>query len=370
MKLTNKSLIKLFIAALIMVALAVVVYFKPETRNSDFTKGTILVQGIEPSAIDKLVLKNGDETATILRKGDAFKVEQKQDFPADIDDINRILVSMFDTRLESVASKELTGKNAADFGLDKPATVELFNDKGKSLVKLQVGSMAANGSFVSLGKKVYISQRPFEFSAKPMDYINQSLLALNPEEVETVVIKRKDDEISFKNVDNALKLQNIPEGKDEDSSKVWSLKAAVTRINFDDVKKSDSVGAVSLNGNITITMKSGMKYILQFDTVNSEHLISASATQPPQEMVKKSMQIRQDSDQKELAAKDAVLQAITKAKNFNNRHKGWFFKISEYDFKKLDVSLNDLLKDKPKPEKKEEKTAATTPDTPKPEAAK
>lgn len=363
MKLTNKSLIKLLIAAIITTALAAFLHLKPQTKTAAFTSGSLLIQGLEPSAINTISLSNASDTATITRSAQGFSVAQKQDYPTDINDINRLLIALLDIRLASEAAGEITDQNKSDFGLDKPATIELFGDNDKPLLKLQIGTNTERGTFITLGKAVYITKLPFEFSAKPIDYINQSLLALNTADIESIAATSGDSKFSFKSKDNALFLSDLPKEKEEDSSKTWGFKSALTRLSFDDLKKSEDFKPTS---EIVISMKSGMKYTLKFDANRNA---SVSATPPPQQLVQKSMQIRADSDKKELAQKDAVLQALNIAKDFNQTHASWLYQLPKFEYEKINVKLSALTKDKPADNEPQAQKPATAPQ-PTPQPAK
>lgn len=379
MILTDKKLKTLVAVALFTLALAILLTAAPKTRVEGFTPGATLIQGLDPSAITKIELQktvDGKEVnATIALNGEAFAVAQKNNYPADLEDVNYLLVQLLDIRAAEQPQKDL--EKAADYGLDpkKPegGMITLYGKDNKEIAKLLVGRNTAKGTFLSLGKEIYLSEKLFEFSAEAASFLNQSLIKADSKEIAQIEIQNGAEKYAFavdaKAKDKGLQFVNMPADKEEDTNSTWGVKEGLGRVTFDDVLPAAEVKDFVPAFTATITLESSLKYVLEMmKNKDGKYLLRAKAIGPDRTKVEASTKIRVDSDKKELAEKDAVLTAVSKAKEFNEDHANWVYIMSEWQGQRLMTPLAKLLKDKPKPEPAKPAETAKPADAAKPAA--
>ncbi len=126
---SNRNLTILAVVAVCMVTLAVVlsgVSGRPKTAPDT---PTYLIQGLDTADIGSIVVGTGQETAQLKRQGRGFVLANKDDYPAEIKEINDLITKCLDIQ-------------TSQFVTDNPANhkdLEVTEEKARSVVKFFKG---------------------------------------------------------------------------------------------------------------------------------------------------------------------------------------------------------------------------------------
>ncbi len=166
----------------------------------------------DPEAAESLTVVEADELGTALttfevaKKNGVWVIPSHQDYPADATENLQAAATMFiDLTVLNVASDEVkdhatygvldtTEENAAAADEDMGKLVRLQDAKGKRLVELLIGKPVKGQDeqrYVRIPKqnRVYtVKINPDNLSTKFQDWIEQDVLALNPIDIEQMVI--------------------------------------------------------------------------------------------------------------------------------------------------------------------------------------
>lgn len=367
MILTDAKLKTIALAALVLLALTIVVYAIPRHQAPAVQSGALLIQGLDPAIITRVALRQGEKKTTISQNaGGVYAVEEKHGYPADLQDLNSLLVDILDIR---IAAQPKTA-TPDDCGLDpkKPegGEITLAGKDGKELLSLLVGKTTEKGTFFSRAGTIYLSEKPFSFTCDPMNFVDQTLYSVSANDAVRIDADLGGKKYAFeKDKSGTLHLAGVPAGKVENTDETWGLKDGLGRVSFEDVLPA---AGVEFKPELTaeITLETTMKYRLAVGKgKDGKYLAQAQAVAPNDKKLQESMQLRANTAKKELAEKDAVLTANDKAKEFNARSSGWLYQLSDWSAKRLLTDPDKLLKDAPKEEPKAEaKPAAPAAETP------
>jgi len=152
-----------FVTLLLLAVLAIgaAVYFgKPHARSDDETRAALLpglAAGI--AAVDGVTIRHGGATPSVeLRKmGSAWSVAERDDYPADIPKLRRLLLALADARV--VEQKTANPANYAVLGVEDPASpgatgaeISLLTQAGAHAAAhaVIVGKSTGDGAYVRL----------------------------------------------------------------------------------------------------------------------------------------------------------------------------------------------------------------------------
>lgn len=347
MKITNGLLLKLLVLAAALAAMTWVISGLDGKVPAGFTPGAPLVQGFDAQQVGKIVVRDqgadGAHTATLSAQADgSFTIAEKDGYPADFEEINESLRTILDIR---TAAKLANSPEAnPEFGIAEKgsatADAAFFDKDGKEILKLYVGAANGRGHAVMTrgaagASAVFRSETPVEISGQPLSFIDQTVLKADGKKIKTVEIERKDGKFSLAGKDGVLKLQNLPAGKEENDAEAWGLKDGLTHLMFEDVAKNAPAG-LEEKCRWTVTMENGTVYRLALLRGAAGSWVTAS------------------SDEPRLARPENAV-VLDHAIRYNRAHKGWHFKISDWNAERLDKPFAAFLKDIPQPEKKTEK---------------
>ncbi len=344
----NKTLIVLGIAAAIMVILAIAVdrgVNRPPAASQGAT--TYLIQGLDPSAIGRIDVSGQGNKTTLRKEGKGFVVVEKDDYPAKTSVINELITAAVDVQVESKPYSS-DPQNHADLEVaaDKAGTIVKFaRADGNEITGLIVGkSRDRGGNFVRTtdSNDVYITPSVPWIRTAPMDYIEQQLIQTQRNDVEKVSISGPDFKyVLAQDANQNIKLiADIPAGKEFDSSSASSVTGAISSLRFEDVKKAGDNG-MKFDYSCEYKMRNNIIYTLNIGKDNDNYWASATAKY----IGEVPTTITQDEPQEQLKEKEAKLLARDNAGKFAAEHKGWLFKISQWQAENLTKKLDSLLKD-------------------------
>ncbi|NQT19485.1 MAG: peptidylprolyl isomerase, partial [Planctomycetes bacterium] len=345
----NKKLTILVVVAMAMLALTVALHLGTGRPAGDFVPGAALIQGLDPAAIHKIIIKKGTESATLTRHGKAFAVAEKDNYPASVKEINDLIIKSLEIRCaEKITDSE---KSHADLGVTEDSqdalSVSLLGAKDEPLIGFITGksSEKSSGVYVRLQGKntVYRTESPLWMAAQPTSYINTDLTSVDKKDVERVEVTTPEDSYTISRVDDKkIALQNIPEGKRVKGTEHENVFHALAGLRLTDVK-----AAVENKYNWDTTyachLENGLSYTVRLAKNDGKHYISLSATGPRGD----SIEISKDESDEELKKKEAILLAMEKASKSNTRHAQWIYEISGYNAENMRKPFAELIEDIP-----------------------
>jgi len=348
---SNKRLIILGVVAVVMLVWAVV-----QSRVSNrpvYTTGepTYLVQGLDPADIDSIVIGKGDDAVTLKRQGGNFVVVNKEDYPAKISQINDLIKKCLEIERSQFVTDKVANHEDLEVTEEKARTVVKFlKPDSKLLTGIIIGKARelGQGSYVRLASddKVYVAQTVPWFSSGAMSFIEQQVVSVKRDDIESVTVTSPDGKYVLKKAENGrdVVLENIPPDKKFKSTEGQNVFNALTSMNFSDVTRNS--GEMSFDRQYVCRLKDSTEYTVSIATEDNKTYITCSAKFTEE----RPTTIRKDESEEELKVKEAKLLADDKAKEFTAKHQGWIYEIADYKAKNLTMGLSDLLEDQVKSE--------------------
>ena len=361
---TNRQLIILAGVAAAMVVITVVLHVGIGGPESDFVSGSLLIQGLDPANVHKIVIKSEKDNATLVRqKTGGFVVSEKDDYPASTKPINELIFKALEIRCkEEVTENPDSHKELGVIeGARGAVAVSFVDAEGKTLVGLIKGeSGKAGGVYVRLAGSdtVYAADGELWFNTQPMAYIDKGLIKVNAADIERVEVKIGKDAYAIapdpKAKDDAKPvLANIPDGKRAKESEVKDVFGALAGLEMSGVAAASKT-KLTWDATYTCRLKTGLSYIAQLAKDGDKHYAKLSAIGPKPERIEIS---RTESDE-ELKRKEAFLKALDTANAFGPEHTPWVYELSSWEAGRMRKPLSDLVEDIPKETTPEEITAS------------
>ncbi len=332
-----------------------------QARISDRTRSlleasTHLVQGLEPSKIDTIRLGSGDKEFNLKRNENHFVVVQKDNYPAESADINNIISSCMDIKVEELFTDNPS--NHKDLGVTEEeanSVIKFFTPDTELLVGIIVGKSKDQGSgtFVRVipGNKVYVTLEHPWIKDQVMDYVNKNIAVVDRKDIEFVTVSSSNGTYKLKSKDDGegTILENIPTGKklkDDDSKNVFT---ALNTLNFKDVMKYSATDTgLTFNKEFVCGMEDSTLYTIKIAQKDDKSYITFHTEFTDKTPVTKEQGVVESEE--ELMKKEAKLLAQEKAEKMSTRHKNWIYEIDENDAKNITKELSELFEEENKEE--------------------
>ena len=368
----NSKLFLLGLVAAAMVIWAVVQDHIAESRNQPVSGGGHLIQGLDTSLIDSIAIGTADSKVTLNRQGDGFVVVEKGDYPADIEQINKMINKLLDIKTTEVVTEN--ADNHADLGVteDKAkAVVKFMNGEGELIGSAIIGGISdtVRGSYVRRADSdvVYLSENTPWLRTSPLEYTVQKLVGIESDKIKRVKVSGVDGEYNLtKDDSDKVGLDKVPADKQVKQSELDSVFNAMGNVSFSDVKKESEAEGMNFNRKYVCQLKDSTIYRFELAEAGGKYYAKCSADFTDKSQVMK--ENRKESEE-ELQEKEAKLLAREAAEKFTAEHEGWVYELAEYQAKKLMKQVDELVEDIPQAEPVEEKAVEAEPAAPEVEAA-
>ncbi len=360
----NSKLFLLGLVAAAMVIWAVVQDRIAESQNQPVSGGGHLIQGLDTALIDSIAISAGDSKVTLKRQGDGFVVVEKGDYPADIEQINKLINKLLDIKTTEVVTEN--ADNHADLGVteDKAkAVVKFMNGEGELIGSAIIGGMSdtVRGSYVRRADSdvVYLSENTPWLRTSPLEYTVQKLVGIESDKIKRVKVSGVDGEYNLtKDDSDKVGLDKVPSGKQVKQNELNSVFNAMGNVSFSDVKKESEAEGMNFNRKYVCQLKDSTVYRFELAEAGGKYYAKCSADFTDKSQVMK--ENRKESEE-ELKEKEAKLLAREGAEKFTAEHEGWVYELAEYQAKKLMKKVDELVEDIPQPEPAEEKAVEDKP---------
>lgn len=353
---SDRKLAVLGIVAVLMVGWAVLQNrISQNASKTDFSSSP-LIEGLQIESVSAITItiEKGEKTTTLARMSGGFVVSDKDNYPADISKINRLINNCLDIRTHEKVTDNPA--NHADLGVTKETAryqVSFLDKDGKEIVGFFVSeSDDKGGAFARLGPadNVYSIQQPPYISVRPMDYVDAELLQIKKDQIQSVVVKTDGGsyELTATEDKHDVQLNDMPAGKQFKGTDYKTVFGALSSLRFDDVKSaSKAPESLMFNSSYVCTLSDKTVYRLDLAKKDDKTFVKVSADY----LDKSTIQVNKDDSEEQLKENEAKLMAMDAVNVFNQKHQGWIYEVPSYKADNLMKPLASLLEEIPEPEK-------------------
>ncbi|MHC4130575.1 MAG: DUF4340 domain-containing protein [Planctomycetota bacterium] len=363
---SNKNLTILAFLAIVMVFLAVLQSHRVnKPQQGEQRASAYLIQGLNMDNVQKISAKTTTDTTILKRVQGRFFITNKGNYPTSITKLNDLITKVLDIRaLEKVTSNP---ENFGDLGVDPNSArsvVKFMNQNDELITGVVVSGPGANGqSYVRLlpTNDVYITSGVPMLPNAPMDFIQEQVLDVQENKIESVTVSDPNGGYTLNNDPNNNKVtlgQQIPEGKKLKDSDAKTLVRALSNFRITDVMRAATADKnLQFNQVYVCRLNDSTVYTIQLARQRNESFIKCNA-----EFKRESRVFLEGNESEEqLKDKEQQLLAGDAALDFNNKHDGWIYKIAEYKADELTKKLDELLEDLSEEEKGPEQEISEIP---------
>ena len=319
--------------------------------------------------VAKVEIKTSEHTTVLAAKGDQWVLENRGGYPAFFNRIKPLVIaiSKLEIREAKTANPELFSRlQLEDVNTEKAKSkqVILQDAEGNTLASLLVGKDRVNrsdGSTDSLyvrktgEEQTYLVKGEVMLSAEPADWLENSLIDLSSDRLQSITIKHGGDktvQASRGDKDSVnYELQNVPDGfKLKSQTTLNSLASAVEELRFDDVNSAAEFK--SSNEMLTTIYETfdGLVANIKSTKINDQIWATYSFEYMGEE----------ESGENGESKKPSVKQQV---EMLNAKTKGWIYALPSYKGQMLTRVLTDLIIEEGT-EKESPKTESSSTDLP------
>ncbi|MHC4241239.1 MAG: DUF4340 domain-containing protein [Planctomycetota bacterium] len=356
---SNKNLTILGVVTVLMVIWAAIqsrVSSRPRTEPGALS---YLILGLDTTDIGGIVLGTGEDAVTMKRTGRHFLIANKDNYPAVTSNISELITSCLDIKTAELYTDESAYHEDLEVTEEQAQSVVKFmtpEPNSTVLAGVVIGKPRelGEGTYVRLvsndkasSDKVYVTSNVPRIKSQAMDYIEQELVSLNREDINSVTVGSPSGEYTLKPKEDSkdVELVNIPAGKKAKSSECDRVFTALANMRFDDVKKKSS--DLTFDRRFVCKLNDSTVYTLVIAQKDGKTYVGCQAEYTG-EVPKKDMTKVESPEV--LKEKEAKLLALDNVRVFSTKHQDWIYEIAEWKAKDLTTELAELIEDEEKPD--------------------
>ncbi|HUT24548.1 MAG TPA: DUF4340 domain-containing protein [Sumerlaeia bacterium] len=375
----TRNLIALLIIAAALTAGAIVVYQRQNrasarAQEGERARGARLLPGL-PGLMDdisRVEFTKGEDSIVVVRdENNAWAIQSRADCPADPGKILQLFfglegMTVADRLTDSPEKYESFGL-AGDLGED--GKVRLLDGTGKELAAVMLGKERQSesdeedpralprtwGRYVRAGSDpaVYLSKERLLFlSTEIKEWVDRKICDIATDDVYSVSIDHGSTE-SLKAVweNGRGRLETVPQGMQEKSASVNTLRSSLVNVQLDDVQLADDLSTLTFATTLAAKLEAGPVYAVKSAEADGKNYIALSAeTGEP---------LISEEDASTTVTLEAARKESEKANgavaDFNKKHSRWVYQLSsDWAAGKFTKKLSDLIEPIPEPEEDKE----------------
>ncbi len=356
---------KLTILGIVAVALAGLAILQSRISRQagkvDFSSAPLIAGlNIEKVSAIEITSAGGSKTVRLSQQNRKFGLAGKDNYPADVSKINRLINNCLDIRVTDKITSNAA--NHADLKVTKDTAetwVAFLGTDGNPVVAAAISPRepekgTAHGRLDG-SDDVYAIQSPPWISTGELDYVDAELLTVTKQKIGSIAVKTPEGGYVLVATEggNDATLENMPEGKQFKGTDYQSVFGALSSLRFEDVAAVTNVPAdVKFDYGYTCKLKDLTVYTLKLGKKDDKVYAKVSATYLDATPVEKT--VGEVETEEELKKKEAKLLAIDQVKAFTAQHREWVYQIPSYQADNLTKPLAELLEDVPTPEPEEQ----------------
>ena len=341
---------------------------------------------IDLSRVKKVMITSKDKSVT-LEKNDGWKVVERYGYPANMDNLDRFITSLFDCRI--LRAMELSDELKADMKLTDETgavTVKLMDGEGQILrtlvcgithdkeseggdmprgMMMMGGGNMPDGRFILLsdGRAVLVPDTLYAVDSAIFSWLDKEFFKIGDmKSAELLEGGKSLWKMARGSKSDDLKLDAaIPDGKELDTSKISSVKSAFGWMRFNDVAdpaaKPEDIGMDKAK-SLVVKDFDGFTYTMTFGgTVGDKRYLKLEKAEWEGETVRKPADGEKPEDKAKLDAEFAakVKENQAKAASMNKQFGKWIYEVGTYSLGNVDHVIGDFFKDKPQEKPADEK---------------
>lgn len=354
---SNTKLGILAIVAVIMVLLAIGVS-KVQKKGQPASELRYLIGSLNPDQIESVVIKGLDETITLNRKGKGFQLAEKDNYPANIPEINNLISTCTEIKIGKVYTSDPA--NHADLGITELAAarvITFLKADNSEIASILIGNMKdqGKGTYVRLANSndVYVTLDNTTINMDAMTYIDSNITgAVNRDDVVSVAVTSPEKIYELITTeDGKIDLKPMEEGRTLDQSAASSVMTAISYLRASDVQKGEA--GLDFTKSYMCQMQDSTVYTVDIAEKNEKYFVKVTADFTDTAPVQKA---KRTETEEELRAKEAKLLARDATIKFATRHNGWVYQITSYAAGNMTKTTEDLLEEVKEPETKKPET--------------
>ncbi len=368
----EKTFNLLGIVAAVMVVLSVVVGSWKPNPDFDNSAARYLVQDLSPNDIGAIEVKNGEDSARLVRSGKNFLVASKHNYPASNKEINSLISKCLKIRTSALVTEDAddhAGLHVVDGG-EETQVLKFFDREDKPMLSLYVApspksdEMGGGGFSVRLDgdDKVFHTDEWISFRGKGLDYVDKSLVEIPRDDTARVDVNTPAGVYTILSPEKGkIELQDVPEGQKVKGTSHESVFGAVSYLTLTDFLSEAEVKGLKFDSSYTVETRA--KAVYTFEIAQKKEAKEAEGDAEPEEETKYFVRCRaryvggdvmkpkDDDPQEELDRKEALLLAQDACALFNQQHQSWVYEISSWKAEQMVKPKAELLEeDDGKPE--------------------
>ena len=364
------------ILALITIVVGAAAFLTPKEESKINRAGEVvfpdLAQKLE--SVQKVVATSAGQVVNLKRAGDGWVVEERNDYPANIQDVTALLIGTGDfVRVEPKTAKpENYEALEVDDPMDEESVAiqyELLDGSGQALASYVMGKRRigktnphAEEYFIRTKEdpQVWLVAGKVPRHRIAPSWLSNELLKFDARRIKRVVIKHSDGDVLevVKNApeESTYMLMDIPEGREvEVPFRVHGVASVLSDLNLNDVKKIEDFDFSDLELTATLETFDGMRLVVESKKDEDYTYVRLNATFEP-ELVwpqpatsPETSDAKQPADQKngappplELLDEEAIKAEIAK---LNSGSASWAYQVSTFSMDNLRKRMKDLTKE-------------------------
>lgn len=363
---SNKKLMVLGIVAALMLLWAVIQSRIANRPRAASAGQSYLLQGLDPADIYTIVIGKDEDAVTLQRLNNVFVVANKDNYPVKASEINNLITDCLEIKTSEFITDNPVNHDSLEVTEEKASTVVKFLREDSSVITGIIAGKQrelGEGTYVRLATEdnVYLADSIPWISTSAISYVEQQLISVQRDNIDSVTVVSADGEFTLRMSEDGADcvLENIPVGKQADSSVCNTVFTALTSLRFDDVARD--FGDLTFKRQYICRLKDSTIYTLNIATDADDTYVTCTAVFGDATPVPPSSETESDE---ELKKKEAKLLAWEQANTFTIKHKGWIYKVSSYTADNLIKELSELIKDEEESEEQQaEDTNIVTPES-------
>ncbi|MCZ6773533.1 MAG: DUF4340 domain-containing protein [Proteobacteria bacterium] len=334
---------------------------------------------LHPGLIDRLNdvgrvhLKSAEHETILVRDHDAWKVENRDGYPAEFARVKRAVLQMAELKL--VEEKTTIPENyprigVADIDSDEAdgTLIELTTDTNEAIAALLIGNALNTGArkqhYVrKLGdQQSWLVAGELDISAETYKWHDSDIADIDTQRVKQVSIQTQEGETILvaksDSSKNYFELANIPEGYEAKSkATISSIGAILLSLKFNDVASATRVGQLTSIKQIELQTFDGLvatleefelegRSLVRFDFSFDPELLEAE-DEEEEEDVGEAETADGEDEMGETSAAEAVADEAARLKKSTAQ---WVYELPDYKMRTINKRFEDLIKESEAPD--------------------
>jgi len=342
----SKTNRKLTILTVVLMALSLWAYRESVNRADRFQRGQVFLSNLNPDEIVRVEIRQADETVTLERQGETFRVVEEQGYPASNAAVNRLVGDLLELSLEKEVG---TGTElASELELEPvgPSTVEvLFQDAAqKEMVRMRLGLPfeGGPGRYVQRLDRpddpIYLTSGEVHVTVDSSAFLRQQIIDVPVSEVARIV--GADFTLTRQAEGGELRLIDAAASEETKGKQIGELESILRNLSFENVFVADdeAVRDLDLLPTLSIDLEDGSGYDLAVAEREGRYFLQIAGRHAVSQVA-----ISLDEAEEELQEKADMLTRADEIDDFNRFHGSWIYEISEADGRKLLLRKADLV---------------------------